>query len=156
MPFQQRTARGYEEPFTVQFSIFLANRVGQLREMLDVFLGERVHIYGLSIVDSTDWAVIRVVLSDPDKAWELLKRHSLPFTESPVLLVEIPSGDALSDVCSHLVRAEINIHFAYSLTFRSRTCPIMVFHVDDYVQATRALARHGFVLLGREDLEEGR
>ncbi len=150
----QKTARGYEEPFAIQFSIFLANRVGQLKEMVNIFLRQSVRVLGLSIVDSTNWAVIRVICSDPDKARELLKRHPLPFTESAVLAVELASDDTLSEIASCLLRAEISVHFAYPLTLRSHENPVMVFHVDDTVFACHTLIRHGFVLLGHEDLAD--
>ena len=154
MSLGEKTARGYEEPFAVQFSVFLANRVGQLREMVDTFVSEDLQILGMSIVDSTDWAVIRIVLSDPDKAKELLKKHALPFTENEVLLIEIPADDDLSQLASCLLQAEINVHFAYPLSVRAHFHPVMVFHVDDEVMARRTLATHGFVLLGNEDLTD--
>jgi hypothetical protein len=154
MPSFEQVARGHEEPFAVQFSIFLANRVGQLKEMLDVFISRSVQVLGMSIVDSTNWAVIRIICSDPDKARELLKAHPLPFTESEVLLIEVESDHALSDVASCLLRAEISVHFAYPLTIRRDDVPVMVFHVDDTVLACRTLTNHGFVLLGHEDLAD--
>ena len=146
--------RGHEAPFDVQFSLFLANRVGQLKEVLDLFTQEGLHILGLSVVDSTDWAVIRLVFRNPDKARTVLQRFDLPFTESDVLLVEMLDENSLPELCGHLVRAEINVHFAYPLTIRSHESPVMVFHVEDHVLACQLLARHGFTLLGKEDLRE--
>ncbi|MHC4295187.1 MAG: ACT domain-containing protein [Planctomycetota bacterium] len=148
------TERGYQEPFAVQFSVFLANRVGQLGELLGIFAQEEVDVAGLSIVDSTDWAVIRVIVTDSAKARKLLKAHALPFTESKVLLVEVPTRDALSELLGQLLQAEINVHFAYTLTARSRGNPVMVFHVEDYVLAGQILSSHGFLLIDDADLTE--
>lgn len=148
------TARGHEEPFAVQFSIFLANRVGQLRELLDVFSEKDLAVVGISIVDSTDWGVIRMVLSDPNKAREVLRGCTAAFTESEVLLAELPTRDTLSEICRMLLQAELNIHFAYPLTLRSRGNPVMVLHVDDRVLAAQVLTRHQVVLLGDEDLAD--
>jgi len=147
-----QTARGHEEPFAIQFSVFLANRVGQLHELLEKFAENRLEVLGVSVVDSTDWAVIRIVFADANKARETLKSAELPFTESSVLLIVLPAQDSLSEACSHLLRAEINVHFAYPLTIRTDDSPIMVFHVDDIVTAAHVLSRHGFKLLGYEDL----
>lgn len=155
MPSQQfKTARSHEEPFAVQFSIFLANRVGQLHELLTRFAEKDVDVLGVSVVDSTDWAVIRIVFSDPNKAREILRSSSLPFTESNVLLVALAANDSLSAACGHLLGAEINVHFAYPLMIRTDNSPVMVFHVDDLVTARQVLARHGFKLLGHEDLTD--
>lgn len=149
-----KTARSHEEPFAVQFSIFLANRVGQLKELLDVLAERRVQVLGMSIVDSTDWAVIRTVLSDPDRARELLKSRRLPFTESPVLLVSLSDAGSLAEACAVLLRAEVNVHFAYPLLIRRDDNAVMVLHVDDRVVATHTLTNHGFVLLGEEDMND--
>ncbi|HAU36192.1 MAG TPA: acetolactate synthase [Phycisphaerales bacterium] len=136
----------------MQFSVFLANRIGQLKELLDLLGEESVEVLGLSVVDSTDWAVIRVVMSDPGKAREVLHRHGTPFTESNVLLTQLDGGNSLSEICGLLLRAEISIHFAYPLTVRSNDRAVMVLHVDDNVLAADVLTRHKIVLLGHEDL----
>lgn len=147
-----QTARGYEEPFACQFSIFLANRVGQLKDLLDVVDEEDLGLVGVSIVDSTDWAVIRVVFARANKARSILRRRSVPFTESQVLLVVLQTDESLREVCANLLQAEINVHFAYPLTLRRRGNSVMAFHVDDPVVASQVLRKHGFTLLGEEDL----
>ncbi len=151
---EKLTARGSEEPYAIQLSVFLANRVGQLRDLLDLFIQNSVKVAGLSIVDSTDWAVIRLVCIEAEKAKELLHTAGLPFTESDVLLIEVESDEDMSRLTSCLLRAEIDVHFAYPLTIRCDQSPVMVFHVDDETTACRTLINHGFTLLGHEDLSE--
>jgi len=146
------TARGYDEPPSIQFSVFLANRIGQLQELLILLAEEEIELLGISVVDSTDWAVIRVVLSDPDKAREIFRRRHMPFTESAVTLVELSGQDALSAICGYLVRAELSVHFAYPLIIHRNENPVMVIHVDDPLLATQTLLRHGIRVLGEEDL----
>jgi len=148
------TSRGHEEPFAVQFSIFLANRVGQLRELLEVFDAKDLRMLGISIFDSTDWAVIRVVFLDPNKARAVLADRGVPFTESDILLIELIDDNTLAEVCDHLMRAELNIHVAFPLTFRSHGNAVMVLQVDDRVLAAHVLTRHDVVLLGHEDLAD--
>jgi hypothetical protein len=150
MPNQ--TAKGHPGSPVVQFSIFLANRVGQLGDMVRLMADNKVAVLGMSVIDSADWAVIRVVFDDSVKARSLLQAHSLPFTESGVLLVELPDDQALSRICSVLLQAEINVHFAYPLTIRSNEHPIYIFHVDDTSLASETLCRHEFPVLGQDDL----
>lgn len=150
---QYETARGYEGIYATQFSIFLANRVGQLKEVLDTFTEQKLRVLGISIVDATDWAVIRLVFDDPDKARIVLDRHRIPYTDSEVLLVVLEDEDSLALLCGHLLRAEINVHVAYSLTVRPTHRPVMAFHVEDPILAAQILTRHGFVVLGKEDLQ---
>ncbi|MCE5279865.1 MAG: acetolactate synthase [Planctomycetaceae bacterium] len=149
---QSQTARGHEEPFAIQFSLFLANRVGQLKDVLDVLNEKNLEVLGLSIIDSADWAVIRMVLSNASKGRVVLQEHHLPFTESAVLLAAMPQNNSLEQICGLLLAAEINVHFAYPLTIRHKDWPVMALHVDDTVLATQTLTQHGFELLGQEDL----
>lgn len=149
-----QTARSHEEPFAVQFSVFLPNRVGQFLEFLDLLQPKRISLLGVSVVDSTDWAVVRMVVSHPHEARQLLKTSGHSFTESEVLLVELEEEETLRDVCSQLLRGEINLHFAYPLTIRRHDNPVMVFHVDDIVLARSILTRRGLTLVGWEDLAD--
>ena len=149
---QPQTARGHEEPFAIQFSVFLANRVGQLGELLSVLARENIGVLGISIVDSTDWAVIRMVLSDPNKAREVLK-PSYPYTERPVLLVCLEDEQSLSRVFADLTAAELNVNVAYPLATRHGDCAIIALSVDEHVVATHVLMNHQFVLLGEEDVQ---
>jgi hypothetical protein len=151
---QYHTEQGYREPSAVQFSVFLANRVGQLKDLLDLFHQRQTHILGLSIVDSTDWAVIRIVCSDPTAAERILREHGVSFTSSQVLLVELDEPDSMAAVCGHLLQAEINIHFAYPLAIRRHECAVMVLHVDDTLLACRILNNHGLTMLGDADLAD--
>ncbi len=151
---KEQTKRGHEEPCATQFSVFLVNRIGQLGELLRMFDEEQLVTMGMSVIDSTDWAVLRVVFSDPGKGRVILKREDYRFTESSVLLVEMPTQETLTDVCSLLMRAELSIHFAYTLAEHSRGNPVMVLHVDDHTLACHALTRHGYTLLGDEDLAD--
>ena len=150
----QSTARGHEEPFARQFSIFLVNRVGQMKDLMDLCVQEKIRLVGLSVIDSVDWAVVRAVFDNPGKAREVLRQEAMAFTETEVLLIEMSGEEAMSEVCAHLLRGEINIHFAYPLTIRQHNCPVMALHVDDPVLAKQILIRHGVVLLGDEDLAD--
>lgn len=149
-----RTARGHEEPFARQFSIFLVNRVGQMKDLMDLLQDKKVTMVGMSIVDSTDWAVIRAIFSEPEKARLVLEEASLAFTETEVLLAELVDDESMCDICGHLLRGEISIHFAFSLMLHSHDHPVVAFHVDDSVLAKQILMRHGITLLGEEDLAD--
>ncbi|MFP4356071.1 MAG: acetolactate synthase [Phycisphaerae bacterium] len=149
-----RTARGHEEPFACQFSIFLVNRVGQMRDLMSMCAEKELDMVGMSVVDSTDWAVIRAIFSDANRAREVLKQEHMAFTETEVILVELPGDNSMTEICGHLLRGEINIHFAFPLLIRRHENPLMAIHVDDPVLAKQILIRHGMTLLGDEDLAD--
>src|SRR5216684_4228732 len=110
------TARGRDWPSVRQFNVFLENRLGKLLDVVKRFETSDNHIVSLTVVDSADCAIIRIVLSDPERAVEIFEQAKLPFTESDLLVVKLPEGaQPLLQICKALLVAEVNIHYAYPL-----------------------------------------
>lgn len=152
-PSLPRTARGKPGPLVRQFSIFLENRVGRLLDLIRLFERSNIHILGLSVVDTTDSAVIRMIVDDPDKTAELFHEKGLPFNDSNVIAVELPHGpDALMSLLSSLLQAEINMYYTYSLIVRSNDRPVLIFHAEDHELVAEVFKRNGFATLGQADL----
>src|SRR6478735_4690986 len=86
------TARGRDWPSVRQFNVFLANRVGALVNVIRCFENTDVRIVSMTIVDTADCAIIRMVLSDPERAVELFERAKLMYTESDLLVVQLPDS----------------------------------------------------------------
>src|SRR5438128_749922 len=84
------TARGRDWPSIRQFNVFLENRLGKLLEVVRRFETSDNHIVSLTVVDSADCAIIRLVLSDPERALEVFRQAKLPITESDLLVVQLP------------------------------------------------------------------
>src|SRR3990170_3687402 len=113
------TMRGRDYPSIRQFTVFLENRVGQLLEVVRRFEGSNVRIVALTISDSTECAVVRFLLSDPEQGREVLERAGLAIVESDLIGVELPdSPQPLLQVCTALLQAEVNIVQAYPLIVR--------------------------------------
>ncbi len=151
-PIDTPTARGYEPPKTVQFSVFLDNRVGRLLDLLEVFDHGGLTLAGLSVVDSADHAVVRLLTSNSDLARRLLNRFEHACSEIDVVAVELQEHQSLTEVCEVLLAAELNIHYAYPLLVRPRGCPAIALHTDDIVLAGKILRRRGFMTYGENDL----
>ena len=144
--------RAYETPFIRQFNIFMPNRVGRLSELLSVLDEAEVEVAGLSVVDSADWAVVRMIFTDAGRARVKLTDAGVSFTESDVLAVALHDIDTFSLVCKALVAAELNIQFAYPLFIRHNDYPVLAFHSDDHVLSAQVLTKRGFTLLDHEDM----
>ena len=100
-------------PTITQFSVFLENRVGQLLELVRCFSGSKVRIVGLSIADSADCCIVRIMLSHREQGREILRRVELPFAENELLVAELSAGPrTLTDICLALLQGEVNIHYA--------------------------------------------
>jgi hypothetical protein len=148
----EKTARGFQPPHNTQFSVFLQNRVGQLLELVHLFEGQSITLAGLSIVDSADHAVVRVVTSNSDLARRLLQRYGMASSEAEVLAVELPEATSLTNLCRCLLAAEVNIHYAYPLLVHPRGLPAVVLHTDDILLSGQICQRKLFTLLAENDM----
>src|SRR6266496_3564862 len=94
------TARGRDWPSVRQYNVFVENRVGNLLSVVRHFETTDIRIVSLTVVDSADCAIIRMVLSDPERAREIFDRAKLPVTESDLLVVQLPEGtQPLLQIC---------------------------------------------------------
>lgn len=149
------TARGRDWPSVRQFNVFLANRLGALMDLVRRFESTDVRIVSLTVVESADCAIIRLVLSDYERALEIFKQAKLPFTESDLLVVKLPDGSQpLAQICKALLSAELNIHYAYPLLIGvgPEGSPALALHVDDHEIAVNVLHSKKFTLFTEGDL----
>src|SRR6476659_6426368 len=110
------TARGRDWPSVRQFNVFVANRVGALVNVFRCFENTDVRVLSISIVDTADCAIIRMVLNDPERGVEIFERAGLMYTESDLLVVQLPeSKQPLLQICKALLSGEVNLHYAYPL-----------------------------------------
>src|SRR5713226_1575598 len=98
------TARGRDWPSVRQYNVFVENRVGNLLSVVRRFETTDIRIVSLTVVDSADCAIIRLVLSDPERATEIFELARLPYTETDLLVVQLPEGDQpLLQICKALL-----------------------------------------------------
>jgi hypothetical protein len=148
------TARGRDWPSIRQFNVLLENKVGVLLSLVRRFEETDIRIVSLTCVDSADCAIIRIVLSDPERALEVLTQAELPVTESDLLVVQLPEGpQPLLTICKALLVAEINIHYAYPILVGIDGAAGLALHVDDHETAVNVLQRQGFTLFSEADFE---
>ena len=147
------TARGRDWPSVRQFNVFLENRVGALLDLVRRFETTKVRIISISIIDTADCAIIRLVLSDPERAYEILQHGKFMFTESDLLVVQLPDGEQpFLTICKTLLGAEINVHYAYPLLVGPQGHPALLLHVENQEDAVRTLTSRGFTIFTERDL----
>ena len=145
------TARGRDWPSVRQFNVFLENRVGGLLSVVRRFEATDVRIVSLIV----NCAIIRLVLSDPERGLEVLEQAKLPCTESDLLVVQLPeSSHPLPQICKTLLAAEINIDYAYQLLVGSQARPALALRVDDLETAVSTLRGHGYTIFTEGDLSQ--
>ena len=150
------TSRGRDWPSVRQFNVFLANRMGALLELVRRFETTDVKLVALTVVETADCAIIRIVPSDPERAFEILKLAKLPFTESDLLVVKLPDNDQpLLTICKAMLAAEININYAYPLMIGIGPMghTALALHVEDHEAALNTLGAQGFTIFNEDDLD---
>jgi len=135
-----------------QFSVFAENRVGRLYDLTALFKENNVHIMAITVLDTTDSAIMRLIVDDRDKARELMVNNDFPYTECDVLVVEINDETDLRDVLAALLEAEINVHYVYSFIKRPEGRAALAINVEDADVAAQALNRRGFKVLTQRDI----
>jgi len=136
-----------------QYSIFLQNQVGALSSVVQLLEEAHVNVIGLSVLDSVDTTVVRMVLSDPETTVAILCSEGIPYTESELVVVALRDGAAgLGQCLLTLLMAEVNIHYSYPLLNRPENDSLIAFCLDDTDFGKTALNKNGFRVLNQEDL----
>jgi hypothetical protein len=114
-----------------------------------------VKIVALSITDTCECAFVRFLLSHPEQGREILERAGLAIVESDLIGIELPDGpQALLDICTALLQAEVNIVQAYPLLVRPRGKAAVALMVDNLEMGQETLAAKGFAMITENDLME--
>lgn len=155
LPPQTENGAGFEPTRIRQFTIFLENKVGRLQQLVRAFEEQEARIVALSIEESGDAALVRIICSDPEFGKELLMNAGFAFGETDLLAVELPkkTRQPMIAICSAMLAAEINIHYAYPLLLRPHG-PTLALYVDEPTLAAQIMIRKGFKLIGESDLKD--
>lgn len=147
------TMRGRDFPTIRQFTVFLENRVGQLLGILRRFQGSDIKIVALNVQDSTECCIVRFVLSRPEQGREILERAGLAMIEGDLVALELPQTDQpLLQVCSALLRAEVNLLQTYPLMLSRASGTCIALMVDNVEIAQQVLQDHKFRLITENEL----
>jgi hypothetical protein len=125
---------------TKQLALFLENRPGMLARVCEALASAGINIYALSISDTVDHSVIRMVVSDPAKALFVFEEHGTLVVEDDVLMI---TGDnkrgSLAQVAQKLAHAKINIEYAYCATPPDAKRGLLILRVSDAKRAMKVL-----------------
>ena len=154
LPPQTEHGAGFEPTGIRQFTVFLQNKVGRLQQLVRAFEEHEGRIVALSIEESGDAALVRIICSDPDRGKDILEKSGFTYGETDILAVELPkrTKQPLIAICAALLTAEINIHYAYPLLLRPHG-PTLALYVDEPTLAAQIMIRKGFNLIGESDLK---
>ena len=121
-----------------QFSVFLVNKPGILAKVCETLANKKINLVALTLMDSVEHGVFRLVPGNADQARTVLKSLNLPMTETDVIRAEMPNRPgALSDLCARLNSSHISIKYAYVTSGAAGGRTIGIFKVDNMKKALR-------------------
>lgn len=145
--------RGQSWPCLRQFAVFMENRVGRLHELLRHMERDDVRVVALTIANSVDCAIVRVMFNDTERGRELFRLSNFAVSESDVVGVVLPDNpQPYLKICMALLQAELNIHYTYPLLYRKQGRGVVALYVDDVDLALRTLTEKGLQLVTEDDL----
>ncbi len=149
------TMRGRSWPCLRQFGVFVENRVGQLHQLLRHLEQQDVHVMALSIADSVDCAIVRLVLDNYERGKEIFSLSKFTVFENDLVGVELPNDpQPYVKICLALLEAEINVHYTYPLLYQRRGRAAIAMYVDDVDSALAILSAKGHHIVTESDLRD--
>lgn len=136
-----------------QISVFLENRKGRLYEVLNVLAAEQINIRTLSIADTADFGILRLIVPDPDAAKRILEKGGFTVKENNVIAIEVPDRPGgLVSVLKALQDADINVEYLYAFVAKSHKDAIVVIRTENNDGALKALKKGEVKVLSSEEL----
>lgn len=139
--------------FAEQISVFIENKEGRLAEVTAILRDAGVNIRALSLADTTDFGVLRLIVNDNEKAQKALKEEGFTVGITQVLAVEVkdePGG--LNNILDALSENEVNVEYMYAFANPQCKNAIMIFRFDDHDKALKILAEKDIKVINSQDI----
>ena len=125
-----------------QLSVFLANKPGMLADVCDELAKASINIFALTISDTADHSVVRMVVSDTERALSIFEERGVLVVASKVLLIENSNKPgALAKIATRLAKAKINIEYDYLATSPGAKTGLLILRAHDTKRALKVLAK---------------
>jgi hypothetical protein len=136
-----------------QISVFLENRAGQFAEITDILAKDGVDLRAISIAETADYGILRMIVDDAQKATAILMQHGYLLSMTPVLVVSVPDQPGgIAAVLGTLAEGNVDIEYMYSLFTHVEGKAYIVFRVSDEDKVVALLATHGITPSTAEEL----
>jgi len=131
-----------------QISVFMENKPGGLEEVMRTIKDADINIRTLSLADTSDFGILRLIVNDVDKASRVLRDSGLRVSRTTVVAVEVPDRPGgLHGILEVLAQENINVEYLYAFVEKSGENAVIIFRFDDSDAAIRVLQQHGFTVL---------
>ncbi len=136
-----------------QISIFVANQPGRLAEITGILSRAGIDIRALSLADTTDFGILRLIVNNPSKAEEELRGYGLTVRKTKVIAVKLDDRPgSLYNVLKHLTENSISVEYAYAFITRVDDRACVILRVEDNDKAIDIFGKAGIPLLKPEEI----
>jgi len=136
-----------------QISIFLENKSGRLAEVTELLARSGINIRALSLADTADFGILRLILNDSEKAKKVLKENGFTVGKTEVIAVEVPDRPGgLAGILNALKGEGINVEYMYAFVQKSGENAIIIFRFDELEKAIAALQKASVRILKGEEV----
>ena len=133
-----------------QISIFIENKSGRLAEVTRILGEAGINIRALSLADTSDFGILRLIVRDWQRAREVLTKAGFAVTVTEVLAIEVPDRPGgLAEILKVMERAKVNVEYMYAFTANMGDRAVLVFRFEDPDAAMATLAQAGVNMLSR-------
>jgi hypothetical protein len=136
-----------------QLSIFMENRSGSLADITEVLFRAGINIRALSVADTADFGILRVIVDDTDRAVRVLKESGLTVTRSEMVAVRVPDRPGgLHEILKVLTDRGINVEYMYAFVARAPETALIVIRFEEPEKATSALRQARIEVVTGEEI----
>jgi hypothetical protein len=136
-----------------QISVFLENKAGRLAEVAKVLGEGGINIRALSLADTTDFGILRLIVDKYDQAREILKQHGFTVGKTEVVAIEVPDRPGgLAWVLQILSDSDVNVEYMYAFVQHSGKNAVIIFRFDNLERAIELLQQQGVRIYSGEEV----
>lgn len=136
-----------------QISVFLENKAGRLAEVARILSEAGINIRALSLADTSDFGILRLIVNDNARAKESLRQQGFTVGKTDVVAVEVedrPGG--LYKILDILNRANVNVEYMYAFVQQSGSNAVIIFRFDNLDEAVKVLQANGVTVIDGDRL----
>ncbi|MDF2942431.1 MAG: hypothetical protein K0S01_1289 [Herbinix sp.] len=136
-----------------QLSVFVQNEIGSLAGVTTVLKDNMINLRAIASFDTPEFAILRIVVDQPEKAKEILNSHGFAVKMSEAVAVELEDKPGELDGMLHVIAdAKLGVNYIYSIVLRNGKAPLMIVNTEDLSRTAAVLKENGYIVAEQEDM----